>query len=256
MRYNRSPMKDPRTVARDIPGISDVIFPQLTPGLVAYFNKMVVPCRGVEPIPFEMVESTAITRAMLFEIAVARGQQILDGIRKPDWDHCLRVATARQRRHFDAVAPEALTDSDIAAADWVGNNLVDMLEELRAQGPDERLTQSPPVPGYQWMSSGEGDFSIGTRLIEVKCTNKNFGSADYRQILMYWLLSYASSIEYDSDEWTSCVLLNPRFNHMLEISFADILALIAAGRSKVELLEEFACIVGDYNLKLISDFDL
>ena len=50
--------------------------------------------------------------------------------------------------------------------------------------------------------------------------------------------------------------LNPRLNHMLEISFADILALIAAGRSKVELLEEFACIVGDYNLKLISDFDL
>lgn len=30
---------DPRTVARDIPGVFDEVFPQLTPGVVAYLNK-------------------------------------------------------------------------------------------------------------------------------------------------------------------------------------------------------------------------
>ena len=29
---------DPRTVARDIPGILKEVFPQLTPGIVAHFN--------------------------------------------------------------------------------------------------------------------------------------------------------------------------------------------------------------------------
>ena len=29
---------DPRTVARNIPGIFDEIFPQLTPGIVMHFN--------------------------------------------------------------------------------------------------------------------------------------------------------------------------------------------------------------------------
>lgn len=242
-------------MARDIPGISDLMFPHLTPGLVAYLNKMMVGCEGVQAIPFDLIDATAVARTMLFEIAVARGQQILDGHDNADWEACLRVATIRQKRHFDATAPASLTESDIAAAEWVGSNLAHMLTYLGTQTPTERLIEAPSIPGYQWISSGHGDFSIGDTLIEVKCTNRKFGSADYRQILMYWLLSYAASIESDSEEWASCVLLNPRFNYMLKISFVDILGLIAAGRSKVELLEEFACIVGDDNLKLLSDLD-
>lgn len=41
---------------------------------------------------------------------------------------------------------------------------------------------------------------MGDKLIEVKCSGRNFGSADYRQILMYWLLSYMASIEKDTPE--------------------------------------------------------
>lgn len=29
---------DPRTVAREIPGVLNEVFPQLTPGIVAHFN--------------------------------------------------------------------------------------------------------------------------------------------------------------------------------------------------------------------------
>ncbi len=38
MRADRSPMRDPRTVARDIPGVLDVLFPRLTSGLVNSLN--------------------------------------------------------------------------------------------------------------------------------------------------------------------------------------------------------------------------
>ena len=248
MPYRRSPIKDPRTVARDIPGISDVIFPQLTPGLVAYLNKGIHSCTKAESVSLEMVDASSLNRAMLFEVAFARGQQIVKG-RETDWDACLRIATNRQKRHFDACLPESLDDADMFVAERVGRNLDYILKEIECKYPDVELVHSPFIPGYQWISSSEGDFSIGTVLIEVKCTNKNFGSADYRQILMYWLLSYAASIEHGSDEWSKCVLVNPRLNRLVELSFNEIIGPIAAGRSKVELLQVFSYIVGDYWLK-------
>ena len=232
MAYNRLPMRDPRTVARDIPGISDVIFPQLTPGMVAYFNKKIACSNEVEAIPIELVKASALSRAMLFETAYARGEQLLNGIINADWEDCLKIATQRQQYHYDATLPNALTDSDIVVAEWVGNNLAHMLNQICDDEPEQELKMSPEINGYQWIASGKGDFALGSKLIEVKCSNKNFGSADYRQVLMYWLLSYASVIERNSSEWKSCILLNPRRNHVVEISFNDIIKVAAAGRSK------------------------
>lgn len=249
-------MKDPRTVARDIPGIFDVIFPQLTAGVVAYFNKRAVSFNEVEAVPEELVKASTLKRAMLFETAFARGEQLLNGITSADWNDCLKVATQRQRRHFDAILPDALMDADIVVADWVGKNLAHMLSLIHANESGDKLISSPEISGYQWIASGKGDFSVGPKLIEVKCTNKNFGSADYRQILMYWVLSYASAIEHDIPEWTNCILLNPRLNHVVEIPFNNIIEVTAAGRSKVEILELFSSIVGDYAIKALSEFRL
>ena len=256
MSYRRSPIRDPRTVARDIPGISDLLFPQLTPGLVAHLNKRARSCAGVEAVPYELVKASSLRRAMLFEVAFVRGQHILNGRAESDWDECLKIATIRQQRHFDASLPESLQEVDIAVADWVGHNMAKMLKEVLISGPGQELIHSPPIVGYMWIASSEGDFSLGKHLIEIKCTNNNFGSADFRQVLMYWLLSYAASIERDSNEWEKCILLNPRLNHMVEVSFDEIIELSAAGRSKVEIIEIFSFVVGEYGLKRLSDFDL
>ena len=256
MAFSRFPMKDPRTVARDIPGIFDVIFPQLSPGTVAYFNNNSVSYDEIQVLPDELVKASALKPAMLFEIAFARGEQLLNGLTNADWDGCLKVATQRQRRHFDARIPDALTDPDLVVSEWVGKNLASMLNQLHANESGNELISSPEIPGYQWIASGKGDFSIGPKLIEVKCTERNFGSADYRQILMYWLLSYASAIEHDTPEWTSCILLNPRLNRIVEIPFNDIIRTSAAGRSKIEILELFSSMVGDYALKALSEFKL
>jgi hypothetical protein len=254
MRFDRLPQKDPRTIARDIPGIFSIIFPQLAPGLVAYFNKTGTQFQDIEPMPRNVVEGSTIDRAMLFEISFARAEEIVSGSADPDWEKCIDVALERQMRFFDAERPTSIEKEDFAVAEWVGNNLAKMLYEIHAVTPVEKIIVSPKVLGYQWISEGYGDFSIGPKLIEVKCTNSRFRAADYRQILMYWLLSFAAAIEDKGDEWTSCILLNPRINLAVEVSFDELISIAAAGRSKVEILELFSAIIGDYATKSLPEY--
>ena len=62
---------------------------------------------------------------------------------------------------------------------------------------------------------------------------------------MYWLLSYADAIERETPEWTHMVLINPRHCTRLTISFDQLVRMLAAGRSKVEILELFSAIIGE-----------
>jgi hypothetical protein len=78
-----------------------------------------------------------------------------------------------------------------------------------------------------------------------KRTNRRFSSADYRQVIVYWMLGYAASVESGTPEWEEGILLNPRLNLVLSLSFDEIIAVTAAGRSKVELLQLFSSMVGD-----------
>ena len=251
MKSFRPLSRDPRAVARDIPGIFDVLFPQLAPSVVMHFNRGSYAIDGCSTISSELIGASSLQHAMLFEIAVAGGQQLIQGSNVIDLDNALEVATIRQRRHFDAEIPEELTDLDKYIATLVAENLAKMLGKLSAAS-GTKLANSPPIPGYQWIASGNGDFAIGTRLIEVKCTNKPFSSSDYRQVVMYWLLSYASSVEGGPPEWSDAMLVNPRINKVVEISFDHVIKVIGAGRTKVDLLELFSSMVADHNLRLLA----
>ena len=88
-----------------------------------------------------------------------------------------------------------------------------------------------------------GDFALGEDIIEVKCTNKHFSSADYRQVVMYWLLSYAAAVERGGREWVGGILVNPRLNLIVKFKFDDLIEIIGASRSKVELVEIFSSII-------------
>ena len=254
MRFSRLPQKDPRTIARDIPGIFDVIFPQLAPGVVSYFNKLSTCSAEIEAVPDEVVEASKLNRAMLFELAFARAEAMIEGGGNADWNTCLKVAVERQQRYFDAELPVELTNEDAAAAEWVATNLVKMIAELRSMAPSSELIVAPEVPGFQWIAKGNGDFAIGSKLLEVKCSNSRFGAADYRQILMYWLLSFAASIENEAEEWKSFSLLNPRTNFSVDISFDELISITAAGRSKIEILELFATMIGDIAEKSLPEY--
>jgi hypothetical protein len=242
----RLPTNDPRTVARDIPGIFDALFPQLIPGVVTNFNRRSRTIPGCAPVDEQLILASSLNRAMLFEVAVAAAEQLLQGHDTVDWNETLKVAVARQRRHFDAKLPASLSPPDVTAAESVARNLISALNRIRTDNSGEPLRLAPAIPGFQWIASGVGDFAIGTKLIEVKCTSKHFSASDYRQIVMYWLLGYASSVENNQPEWTVGILINPRLNRVVKLSFNEIIGVIGAGRSKVELLQLFSSMVGDH----------
>lgn len=249
MRFSRLPVKDPRTVARDIPGICDLLFPQLLPAIVSHLNRSAQPIAGCTYVKENLIAKMSTNAAILFEVAYVRAEQILDN-RNEDWDECLSLALNRQSKYFDADLPEKLTELDLSIAKQTANNLVKSIRFFENDSQGLRAIQSPEIPGYQWIGQGYGDFSVGTTLIEVKCSSRNFSSSDYRQILIYWLLSFSSSIESDKQEWNSGILLNPRLNKYIEINFNELVKVAGAGRSKIEILELFSSLVGDYAYKL------
>lgn len=249
MKFLRLPVKDPRTVARDIPGICDILFPQLLPAVISCLNKKAYPVPGCASIEEKLILRMSTNAAMLFEVAYARAEQILCDVPE-DWDACLNTALKRQSKYFDADLPDFLTETDILIANKTATNLVKSVRFFQDKNKNKKIIQSPSIAGFQWIAQGYGDFSISNTLIEVKCSSKNFSSSDYRQILIYWLLSFSSSIEGKGDEWKSGVLLNPRLNKCVEIELDSLVKFASAGSSKVELLELFSSLAGDYRFRL------
>ncbi len=248
MPFSRLPARDPRTVARDIPGVLDILFPRLTGGLVNALNAKMFSFPGINPIPSETIDRSGLQKAMMFELSVARAESELRGGEVASWDECLVIASKRQRRHFDARIPEKLEPSDIVVADHAARNLVAMLNSVQAQRPSAILEYAPLIPGLGWVASGNGDFAIGSTLIEVKHTERNFGAGDFRQVLMYWLLRYARTVENDGNMWSDILLLNPRRNAALLVNYEHLLRSASASSNRVELVELLRSAVG-------QDFD-
>jgi len=249
MSFLRLPTKDPRTIARDIPGISDLLFPQLLPTFVMQINHDAITLPNCKPIDEQVMQRSSTSASMLFEVAYVRAEQMLKN-EDLDWEKSINTAVARQSKFFDAKLIDNLTISEKSIIDQTATNLFNSLHYIQASKDINPIMASPKIFGYQWVAEGNGDFSIGKTLIEVKCSSKNFSSSDYRQILMYWLLSMTHSLKSEDCEWKYGILLNPRLNKMIEFKFSELIKLISAGRNKLELLEIFSHIISDYTFKM------
>jgi hypothetical protein len=245
MPFNRLPARDPRTVARDIPGVLDILFPRLTGGLINALNAKMFSFPSISPIPDETIQKSRLQKAMMFELSMARAESQLRDGEVASWDACMAIASKRQQRHFDARIPESLEPGDIVVADHAARNLVTMLDSVRTQRPSAVLEHAPLIPGLGWVASGNGDFAIGSTLIEVKHTERNFGAGDFRQVLMYWLLRYARTVESDGDMWSDVLLLNPRRNAALLVNYDYLLRSASASSNRVELIELLRSAVGE-----------
>ena len=240
----RSPFRDPRTVARDIPGVLDVLFPRLTGGLVMSLNKRMRSFPGISSISDKLVEESRLQKAMLFELSMARVECELAGRAQASWDECLHVAIERQKRHYDAQIPEKLEEQDIEIAAQAARNLIGMLSSVQSQRQGMHLEVAPTIPGMGWIASGNGDFALADTLIEVKHSARNFGANDFRQVLMYWLLKYSEAIERGGEIWSEIVLLNPRRNAGLALNFDYLLRSASGNLNRVELVELLRSMVG------------
>jgi hypothetical protein len=240
----RRPAFDPRTVSRDIPGLLDYLLPQLTPGIVSALNRSADTLPG-EPITAEDMAECELQHAMLFEIAFAVAEMMLT-TGTFDWSSCVDVAMQRQSKHFDAKIPRDIPEHDKEIAQRTAINLRAMVMQISTER-EGTPTTAPAVPGFQWISSGNGDFAVDRALIEVKCGARNFAASDYRQLIIYWLLSYARAVDGGSPEWAEGILVNPRSLKVVAFSFDEILQIVGAGRSKPELLGLFSSIVATRN---------
>lgn len=233
MRILKLPHKDPRTVSRDIPGISEVIFPSLVPGLVTYLNRTSVSLPGLLALTESDIQQSQLAKAMLFEIAYVMAEKILRN-EKYEIDDCIGEAIQRQSRFFDATPPKEVTANDLKLIEMTATNLCHGLSYM-AEGKE--IVIAPVIPGLGWISSGVGDFAFSDILVEVKCSNKNFSASDYRQLLFYWLLQYASVIRTQERKWTTGILFNPRRNCMVEVDLQHLYSLVANEKNVVEAIE-------------------
>jgi hypothetical protein len=119
----RLPANDPRTIARDIPGLFDALFPQLIPGFVTNLNRQSIQVPACEAVSSDLVSASSLQKAMLFEVAVAAAEQLITDHGAIDWDACLSVALQRQRKHFDAKLTSHLSAIDKEISLRVATNL-------------------------------------------------------------------------------------------------------------------------------------
>lgn len=233
--------RDPRTIAREISGVFDSIFPYLIPGIVANINRLSEPLPGLRLIPPNYWKASRLQKAMLFEIAFSYAESKLQDYSFPGWGELLTRATQKQKFYYDAQIPQSIEEVDKSIIEIVSDNLIKALLHYAHKNNANigDIVINPKIPGFNWIASGAGDFSLGTSLIEIKCSGKNFSSADYRQVLMYWILSYLNSVDRDGEEWKVCVMINPRLNKFLDITFNELIELTSPLGSKVELIESF-----------------
>lgn len=246
-RFLRLPTRDPRTLARDIPGIPKILFPQLTSSFVASLNKRSIEISNINAVDDLLVKQSHLARSMLFEFAYAIAEQKINFMAEISIQECFEIAKYRQAKYYDfsPLSYDAITDIDIEIADIVAENLVSMLSCYKQQ-LNTAVVIEPPIYGFEWISNSQGDFALDSTLIEVKCINKNFAVADYRQALIYWLLSYIKSLNSDVQEWTNIILMNPRLNKTVEVSVDHLLYEISGGQSKIEIVQMFSSIISEF----------
>lgn len=242
-RFLRLPTKDPRTIARDIPGLSHILFPQLTSGLVASLNQRIMGFSSINAINESLIQKSTLSPSLLFEFSYVIAEEMIKE-QSINYNKCFNKAVERQNKYYDfSLKEEENLDLEVGIATAVADNLVEILQEIKAANNDDIIV-SPFIPGYEWVSNSTGDFSIGDSLIEVKCSNKNFSALDYRQILVYFLLGYIKSLNStESTIYENLILVNPRLNKMIKCNGENLLFEVSAGRSKIETVQLFSAII-------------
>lgn len=146
----KNTLHDPRTVARNVPGLCEIVFPQLTTGVVVHLNQSRT-LLSTLPLSQVLIESSTLQNAMLFELGIACAESVLaTGSLK--WEDAKASALSRQRRYFDAEIPAEIAQPDRLISERIAQNLISTLSEV-AGGKKVEIGQK--IPGLGWISPGD-----------------------------------------------------------------------------------------------------
>lgn len=106
--------------------------------------------------------------------------------------------------------------------------------------PWQTLNPKPFFPGCGWIDDAEGDVLGNHTLFEIKAGERQFRSADIRQLLCYCALGFSAKL-YDID---SVCLLNPRSGTFFQDDLETLCQRIA-GMSAADVLGEIVNYVSE-----------
>jgi hypothetical protein len=120
---------------------------------------------------------------------------------------------------------------------------------LAKHQPDD-IEFSPSIQGSGFIDSCNADISVGKTLLEVKTVERNIASKDFRQLLVYLALQYATG----DRRWSCAGFLNPRRGLVYEFSVDKIVPIISGGRLVSDVFQEMVQFFGTRNNQVDSTF--
>lgn len=181
--------------------------------------------RWARPLPVKTARRAALMSETAFEFFVRELQRmpIKDG-------PVLNAVAARLSLHSEGrldINPE-LDEEERQEVEALAARLAIFFEGAR-----KPTTLKPLFPGCGFVDASEGDVLSGSTLFEIKSVSRAFRGIDFRQLLVYAALNYASS-RYSID---SVGLCNPRLGTAAVVSLSE-LAFEVSGMSDSTLLGE------------------
>lgn len=155
-------------------------------------------------------------------------------LEKNDVEHALTAASQfinRFRQSGDA-PPEPLGENSIAEAIEVASRL-----QMFFQDEPDAVVQ-PEFPGCGVIDTCNADVLCGSTLYEIKAGNSPFKGHDFRQLLVYAALNFASKM-FDID---SICLVNPRRGLLFQDTLSNV-SEATAGLDAGELLAEITAYI-------------
>ena len=114
----------------------------------------------------------------------------------------------------------------------------EFVEFLVTQSWTESLAFRPAFPGCGFLGGCEGDLLFQDTLIEIKTVERQFRVVDFRQVLTYLTLNWASR----GPEIRQVAIVNPRRGRWSRVAVPD-LCMELSGRSDTDLFEDIVAYV-------------
>jgi hypothetical protein len=217
----------------------DSVFPRLSGAMVGALNRKTFRFNCVQSVDEGLIQKSSLHNSILFEASSILVEGKVEGGEWGESATAIIAAADRLSAYFNAKPVPPFEDHDIQIVNTVAENLFGMLGNYAAQMGVNVINSRPRFRGFGWIASGVGDFAVGRTVIEVKNTAKPFSADDYRQLLVYWLLDYAASIEKGGPNYETYLLVNPRRNIAVQGSFSSLLDQAAGEKGKLEVYETF-----------------
>jgi hypothetical protein len=158
----------------------------------------------------------------------------------------IALSLIREYETREDAAPTALGPDARSA----GLLLVHNYGVFLAKYSPEEVEFRPKIPGSGFVDSCTADLSIGKTLFEVKTVERNIGSKDLRQLLVYLALQSASG----KTRWSQAGFFNPRRGLVYEFSVDKIIPLMSGGRLAPQVFHDMVQFFGTRDIQLDSAF--